>query len=249
MVFKSKAFLVFLLVSTLYLVFYFVSIREGEVKKELGVSMEEREELIGQLSIEEKVGQLFIIGFEGKNMNSEIEELIRVVRPGGIFLSSRNIENENQLKKLINDLQKISLEETGIPLFISVDQEGEPVRRIKWIKDNISQSDIKDKEEAYHLGIDRGEGLKSLGINLNLAPVADFVSQGDYLYSRSFQRTPQKNGTLAEGLILGQKEAGILSTLKHFPGYGGISFNPETEIIPVLDKVPATYQFKKSFCL
>ena len=266
---KTKIILIFSIIGILCASFYFFWITQkieieqnGEViqteeekilnnlsleEKNGEVIQTEEEKILNNLSLEEKIGQLFIIGFDGKNLTPEIENLLKTIRPGGVILFSKNIEDENQLKKLISDLQKISLEDNGLPLFVAIDQEGEPVRRIKWLNDKTSQAEIRNTEEAYQVGLERGHGLKTLGINLNLAPVLDITKEGDFLYNRSFRGNPEEIGTLAQGLISGQKEAGIFSTVKHFPGYGGISFNPETEIVPILEKTPEIFQFQKAF--
>jgi beta-N-acetylhexosaminidase len=199
-----------------------------------------------KLTLEQKIGQLFLIGFEGKTLTPGLESLLKTVRPGGVLLLSRNIENESQLKKLIKDLQKISLENSGFPLFIAIDQEGKPLSRIKWLSEQTSQSKIRSREEAYQVGFNRGKELKNLGINLNLAPVLDITGAADFLYNRSFQKSPEETGILAKALISGQKTAGIFTAIKHFPGYGGISFNPEREGLPTLLKIPEISQFKTS---
>jgi len=257
---KIKIILIFSIIGILCASFYFflkiqkIDIKEnGELIQKIDIKengeliQTEEEKILKNLILEEKIGQLFIIGFEGKNLTPEIENLLKTIRPGGVILFSRNIEDENQLKRLISDLQKISLEDNGLPLFVAIDQEGEPVRRIKWLKDETSQAEIRNTEEAYQVGLERGNALKALGINLNLAPVLDITEEGDFLHNRSFRGNPEEIGTLAQSLISGQKEAGIFTTVKHFPGYGGISFNPETEIVPILEKTPEISQFQKAF--
>ncbi|PIP24594.1 MAG: hypothetical protein COX33_01130, partial [Candidatus Nealsonbacteria bacterium CG23_combo_of_CG06-09_8_20_14_all_36_125] len=89
------------------------------------------------------------------------------------------------------------------------------------------------------------EELKELGVNLNLAPLLDFAQEGDFLFSRSFQKDSSQIGILAKSLISGQKAGGILTAFKHFPGYGQISFNPVEELA-ILEKIPEISQFKKT---
>jgi beta-N-acetylhexosaminidase len=193
--------------------------------------------------IEEKIGQMLIVGFEGKTITPQFEELFKKYKPGGVLLLSRNIENKDQLKKLTQDLQSLSLKETGLPLLIAVDQEGGTISRINFASEKTPQSEIKTSEEAFEIGKRRGEELKELGINLNLAPVLDITKEGDFLFNRSFQKNPTETGLLAKSLILGQKEAGILTAIKHFPGYGGIPFSPEGKLAE-LEILPEISQFK-----
>jgi len=199
---------------------------------------------LDKMSLDQKIGQLFIIGIEGKAMNAGMESLIREVHPGGILLLQRNIENEEQLKELIISLQKVALEDAGLPLFIAIDQEGGLVSRIDWIE-KTPQADIQDKKQAYQIGLKRGQELKDLGINLNLAPLLDESLSGDFLFTRSFQKNPEVIGRLAKSIIDGQKEAGILTAIKHFPGYSNISFNPEEKLATV-EKIPEITQFKQA---
>lgn len=209
------------------------------------LSLNESEEILDRLTLEQKIGQLLLIGFDGKALTPEIEKFIKTIHPGGILLLARNISDESQLKKLIGDLQEISLKDTGLPLFIAIDQEGEPMCRIEWLAEKTPQSEIENTKQAYDAGFNRGKELKDLGINLNLAPVLDIAGPGDFIYNRSFQKNPETTGELAKFLISGQKSAGIITAIKHFPGYGGISFNPEMVKIPVMKNIPEISQFKK----
>lgn len=202
------------------------------------------EEKLNKLSLEQKIGQLFIIGFDGKSLNSDIENLVKELHPGGILLLKRNIEDENQLKELIISLQEIALKDTGLPLFIAVDQEGGLISRIGWVE-KTPQFEIKDNVRAYQVGKDRGTELRELGINLNLAPLLDISFSNDFIFERSFQKNHEIIGELAKLLIQGQKEAGMFTAMKHFPGYGGISFNPE-EKLARLENIPEISQFQKA---
>jgi beta-glucosidase-like glycosyl hydrolase len=206
------------------------------------------EEILATLSLKERVGQLFIIGFEGEEITPEIKNIFQNFPPGGVILFSKNIKNEDQTKTLIENLQKLSQETqetTNLPLFVAVDQEGEPINRVQFLEEKTPQSEIDNKEEAFRVGLSRGKELKALGFNLNLAPVLDQLSPSDFLYPRSFQKDPKSSGELGKSIIEGQKEAGIFSAIKHFPGYAGISFNPE-ERLARLSQLPEISQFKKA---
>ncbi len=207
--------------------------------------MEKAIEKIKSDGLGEKIGQLFIIGFDGKTVTPQLEEIFKKYRPGGVLLLSKNIETAEQLKKLTTDLQSLSLKETGLPLFIAVDQEGGIVSRVKFTTEKTPQSKIDTPAKAYQVGLTREKELKELGINLNLAPVLDVTGEGDFLFGRSFQKDLEETGLLAKYLIKGQGTAGILTAIKHFPGYGGISFNPEGDLAEV-ETAPEIFQFKKA---
>jgi len=197
------------------------------------------------LTLEQKVGQLFIIGINGTELDVEMEQTIKDLHPGGILLLGKNIENREQVKKLILDLQTIAEEDTGLPLFVTIDQEGGVVNRISFLEENTAQKDIKTKEKAYQVGLNRGKELKDLGINLNLAPLLDEIKENDFIFNRAFQENQDKTSELAKELIRGQKEAGILTCIKHFPGYGGVTFHPEDNL-GERQKLPEIVQFKEA---
>lgn len=204
------------------------------------------EDILAGMSLEEKVGQLFMIGVQGTEMTPETQELLETIHPGGVILFGRNIQDADQLTKLIEGLQGVAAADTGHPLFVSTDQEGGEIVRIKWLDDGVAEADITGTDQAYNIGVKRGQGLKGLGINQNLAPVLDMCQPGDFLmeYKRCFPGNPQEMGELGKSVISGQRDGGILSTAKHFPGYGGIDFDPENDRIPTVPQVPETSQFK-----
>ena len=193
---------------------------------------------------EENFGQMLIIGFEGTEVTPALSKLMGEVRPGGILLLGRNIVNREQTKKLIEDLQELSMRNTGVPLFVAVDQEGGIVSRVPWV-DSTSPSDLKDFQHAFSIGQKRAQALKEIGINLNLAPVLDSNSGNDFLFSRSFQKSPQVSLELAQGLIEGQGKQGVIAVPKHFPGYDTIAFNPEDGLLPSVTDFPDTSLFAK----
>ncbi|KPJ71240.1 hypothetical protein AMJ50_02855 [Parcubacteria bacterium DG_74_3] len=194
--------------------------------------------------LKDRAGQLFIVGFEESTLTPELKEFFIKYKPGGVLLLSANIKNKEQLKNLISDLQNLSLEQTGLPLLIAVDQEGEPMSRIFFLEEKTSQVQIANSGFAFQVGLGRGQELKDLGVNLNLAPVLDDIKKEDFYFGRTFQRPPEIAGELAISLILGQKEAGILTAIKHFPGYVGISFDPRNKLTEISS--PEISQFKKA---
>jgi beta-N-acetylhexosaminidase len=191
-----------------------------------------------------KVGQLFMVGFEGTLVTSKIRDFFKKYKPGGVLILSRNVVSQQQLKSLIAELQQLSEQETSLPLFVAVDQEGGPISRIGFLEEKTAQSDITTNEQAYNIGFKKGQELQELGINLNLAPMLDDMKSDDFYFNRAFQKLPSVAGELAKNMVLGQKDAGILTSLKHFPGYVNVNFNPESKLATI--PVPEISQFKKA---
>lgn len=196
-----------------------------------------------KFSLEEQIGQMMMIGFEGTQVTAELEEVFARVKPGGVILLGRNLADEKQTKKLVEDLQALSLKYAGAPLFVAIDQEGGAVTRLWWTQEATPQRQLDSFEETLNVGRKRAKELKELGINMNLAPVLDSSNKEDYLFSRSFQKDPAQAARLAKILIAAHRMEGVEAVLKHFPGYDGISINPEITIIPRQETMPDTLAF------
>lgn len=195
-----------------------------------------------QLSLERQVGQMFLVGFEGKEVTPELVSMLQEIQPGGVLLLGRNIESAEQVSLLIQDLQELS----SIPLFVAVDQEGGIVSRAWW-QESTASSFLLDQEHAFDVGSKRARGLKALGITMNLAPVLDSKGKEDFVYPRFFQKEDALSLELAQGLLLGHESEGVIAVPKHFPGYDGISFNPEEGIVPKVSQVPDVSLFQELF--
>ena len=177
--------------------------------------------ILNEMTVEQKVGQLFMLGFWGQEPDYYITKMISEREIGGVILFKYNIDNKDQVIKLTTKLQKMST----VPLFISVDQEGGVVSRVEFEgTSSISQADIKDETEAFTVAKRRAEELKELGINMNLSPVVDSISdENAYLFNRAFRGERDEIVSLSKGMIKGYKEGGVLSTIKHFPGHSNAS--------------------------
>ena len=194
-------------------------------------------EYLSAMSLEEKVGQVFIVNlellddsrgnyYEHQKITAEMKETLDQYRVGGVILFSRNIAKRKQTKKLIRRLQANS----GIPLFVSVDEEGGDVARIgsnPKMKTTTfpTMEEIGKTENAdyvYNMGRTIGTEIAELGFNVDFAPVAD-VRTSDLnkeIGSRSFGDDPSLVSELVTAFVTGMEEVNISSTLKHFPGQG-----------------------------
>ena len=184
--------------------------------------------LLEQMSPEEKVGQLFIFGFDGTVLSKETKAFFQEIHLGGVLLLSKNISTEQQLKNLILDIQ----ETTKIPLFIAIDQEGGLVSRIQWDERlTISQKEIDGPKESYTAAKERGEILKGYGINMNLAPVVEYIEGKDsFMYSRVYDGNLDQVVEKSVGAIEGYTDAGIIAVPKHFPGHSNTIIDPHSSL-------------------
>ena len=183
--------------------------------------------MIAEMTIEEKVGQLIMVGFEGTQPNETIETHIRERFVGGIVLFSRNIETPQQTAELTNQLQRLAEMTTRqIPLLIGIDQEGGWVMRLKEgatvLPGNMALGATDSTELAERAGEITAVELAAVGVNLNFAPVMDVNNnpQNPVIDRRSFGESPELVSRLGVAYIHGLQGNGVLGTAKHFPGHG-----------------------------
>jgi beta-N-acetylhexosaminidase len=139
--------------------------------------------------LDAKIGQLFMIGLPGPEMDQETEALIRDHNPGGVILFSRNIEDPVQIARLCRDLQKTAKDSEGFPLFLAVDQEGGRVARLKepftTFPGNAAIGGATDPAgEAEEFARVTAEEMKLVGLNMDMAPRAREASGRAYVWGR-----------------------------------------------------------------
>lgn len=196
-------------------------------------------DVLGKMSLREKVGQLFIVRPEALAVKGNAETaaatdcvddtvitLLEEYPVGGVALFSRNITGAEQLPKFISDLQNSS----KYPLFIAVDEEGGSVARVANsgyydVASYKSMADIGksgDASKAEEVGRQIGLYLKKLGFNLDFAPVADTNTnpQNIVIGDRSYGSDPSLVAKMVSAQLDGMHDSGIMGTLKHFPGHG-----------------------------
>lgn len=188
------------------------------------------------MSEKERKGLLLMVGIKDKILSEETIKILKDNKIIGIILFDYNIVNETQLKKLTSDLRKY----VNTNMIISVDEEGGKVNRIHFDKlKNISPKDIgdkNDKEFAYKIAYQKSKFLLDLGINMILGPVCDIPNDtNSYLYNRSFSTNINVVADMVEATVKAQRDAGIITVLKHFPGHGDTSENSHAGF-PNIDK-------------
>lgn len=193
------------------------------------------EQFVTQMSLEEKIGQLFIVGFPHAELDRALKDHIEKYHLGSFIFFKRNMLSTKETKKFTHSLQALSLEKNRIPALIAVDQEGGNVTRIE-TKPRMPYffhlGDINNSELIYKLGAFTAKVLSDLGFNLNLAPVLDLAdsSDGSFISLRSFGSIPSKVSRLGYSYSKGLLDGHVIPTAKHFPGLGSLSTDPHTSI-------------------
>ncbi|MBA7498920.1 Beta-hexosaminidase [subsurface metagenome] len=182
--------------------------------------------LISKMTLEEKIGQMFQVGFVGTKVTSGISEMIKDYHIGGIIYFRRNIKSLRQVFKLSNELQAISINQrVGLPLMISTDQEGGIVHRLiggTHFPGSMVLGATKKAELAERMGQAIAKELKTVGINMDFAPVLDVNcnSLNPAIGVRSFGEDPFWVAKLGVAFIKGVQAEGVIACGKHFPGHG-----------------------------
>ena len=198
-------------------------IEDNEIKESIFKdSYKKASKLVTDMTIEEKIAQLFLVRYD-KTYSSKYKD----TPPGGYILFAKDFENHTKesIKEELSNAQKIN----KYPLILGVDEEGGYVTRISRFT-NFREEKFKSPKAYYDEGgeellketeKEKAELLKSIGINLNLAPVADVsTNEDDFIYNRTFGRNATETSELIKKMVEYANENKINSCLKHFPGYG-----------------------------
>jgi len=182
-------------------------------------------------SVRELVGQRFVVAMEGSSPSPSLLARIRRGEVGGIILFGANIESRTQVARSIAALQRAARTSRRPSLLIATDQEGGAIRRVPWAGPTLTTSELgrlspgRIQEEARAAG----QQLRSVGINVDLAPVVDVPVAGSFmaLERRTFARDASRVAAAATAFARGLESARVAAALKHFPGIGRATRNTD----------------------
>ena len=187
------------------------------------------------------IGQRICTGFTGTEVPPEVRDLIRKHKIGNILLFSRNVADFHQLRRLCAELRELILAETGLPPFIMIDEEGGEISRVGHLAGDTPSAGALgasgEPENARMIGRIIGKRLRAAGINMNLAPVLDCLSQPENaaMGNRCFSRVPEQVSLFGRAYMEGIRESGVLTCIKHFPGHGDTAVDSHFAL-PVVSK-------------
>lgn len=214
--------------------------REREKRKKLQSITDINEKinyLVDNMTMEEKVGQLMMVGFPGTSPDETVNDLILNKNIGGIIYFDRNMTKPKQVAQLTNELQQLAKTHWHeLPIMIAVDQEGGSILRMREEVSPIPSPQklgkIATPDETYEVSKINGTELSSMGIHINFAPVLD-LSETD---TRSFGKDPEKTFLYGQKTIAGLNDASVTGTIKHFPGNGRSEIDPHEDTSSVRAK-------------
>ena len=194
------------------------------------------EQILSKMSVDEKIGQLLLVGFPEERLDDRLASHIRQNKIGSFLVFKRNIINIEQLKNLNKNLVSYSIENLKIPPLMAIDQEGGNVNRITTsprLPFLFHFGDLTDTTFSYHYGFYTGQMLSSLGFNLNLAPVLDLAdfNSNRFIALRSFGSDPQKTSQNGFAYSQGLQTQRVIPTAKHFPGLGSAVLDPHSTVV------------------
>jgi beta-N-acetylhexosaminidase len=182
--------------------------------------------------LRQQVGQLLVIGFDGKEISPPLTSFLNRVQPGGVILFARNITGGEQTYKLLLDCQA----SVATPLLTCVDMEGGRVDRFR----NVT-GPAPSAADVFATGNSRlfrkhgkviGESCRALGFNIDLAPVVDlaFEVSRTVMSSRAVSADPKQAVGYAREFLAGLRSAGVIGAAKHFPGLGEANLDTHHEL-------------------
>lgn len=184
------------------------------------------------LPLNQKIGQLFFIGISGTEASESMSELLSEISPGGVCLFARNIKTAEQVIKLLGDIRRL----LPVEPILSIDQEGGVVDRLRRISTPMpAANSIKTIEQVKTLSEITAEILRTLGFNMNFAPVVDVLDAErkaftNGLYSRAFGDNKDDVAQFAGEYLNFLQKNGCLGCVKHFPGLGASEVDSHEEL-------------------
>jgi beta-N-acetylhexosaminidase len=189
---------------------------------------------------EQLAGQRVIYSYPGATPPSELLDLIRGGRVGGVIFFKENITDLTQIAGVVKQLNEArAASPIKAPLLLMTDQEGGLVRRLPGAP-TLSEKKVGLAADpvaaATDAGTGAGQNLAGVGMNVNLAPVLDvYRTAGDFedQFQRSYSQDPAVCASLGSAFITAQQKAGVAATAKHFPGLGAASKTQNTDLTKV----------------
>lgn len=182
------------------------------------------------LSLRQQVGQLIMLRFDGGERPAYVSEALESGEAAGAILFADNIASDSQLRRLTRSLQQAASDAA----LVATDQEGGAIRNVAFAAPEPSPGTLGRPDLAERHARQAGRDLASLGINVNLAPVADVASiDGSVVAGRAYPGRAGQVADLVQAAIAGHDGGGVASTAKHFPGIGAATLNTDDTAVTI----------------
>jgi beta-N-acetylhexosaminidase len=178
-------------------------------------------------------GARVVTGFQGRQPPQALRRMIEAGEVSGVILFDGNVGSRRSVRRLTAELQSIPRPAGSPPLLITVDQEGGLVRRLPGPpKPSARTVGARGASFAERIGRATGGSLRSMGVNVDLAPVLDLGRPGRAIFGegRTFARKPGAVSRIGVGFARGLAAGGVAATAKHFPGLGAARINTDNAV-------------------
>jgi beta-N-acetylhexosaminidase len=185
------------------------------------------------------VGQKLVVRIGSGGLSPALLARVRKGQIGGVIVHRSNFSSTAQLLALTQSLQHAAAAGGQPKLLVAVDQEGGPVKTVRWIAPTLSPAQLGklgSTASARRQGRLTGRALAELGINTDLAPVADVPSStASFMYKqgRTWSFSAATTARLAQAFAAGLADAGAIAAMKHFPGLGAATRNTDTSFVRI----------------
>jgi len=185
-------------------------------------------ELAKRLPADRKVAQLFLVGFQGRDLNAPIYRQLRRLDLGGIVIGSQNYTDPQQLAAVAGEAGVIAREERHVPPWVMATQEGGEFNDFADLPPATAASDLATVGQATDEARATGRSLRRLGVNGVLGPVVDVGLENDLaIGARAFSDDPELVASYAAALVRTYRDKRVFAAVKHFPGLGSASQSTE----------------------
>ena len=180
------------------------------------------------------VGQKLVVRMDGTTPSASLLARARRGQIGGVILFRFNFSSAAQLRSSTRALQRAAAEGGRPRLLIAVDQEGGPVTTVAWAQPTLPPGRMGSAATARRQGTLTGAALRGLGINVDLAPVADVpASPSAFMWPRAFSSSAVETARLATAFAAGLADRDVFAAVKHFPGLGHATRNTDKEVVRI----------------
>jgi beta-N-acetylhexosaminidase len=202
----------------------------AETEGERGDRRAAPERPVDRLSLEQQVGQLLVLSFSGAKVPDYVRDILREGRAAGVVLFQSNARSRRQVRSLTRRLQRAA---QGRAL-VATDQEGGPIRIFSFADPVDGQAAHGTVRKAAAAARDGARDLARVGVNVNLAPVADIgVPGGSAVGPRVYPGESREVSALVRASIREHGRGGVATTPKHFPGFGSAQGNTDDEPVTI----------------
>lgn len=198
---------------------------------------------LSEMTLAQKVAQMFMVSFFTTQLADVETAFLREVQPGAVVLFARNYASPGQLTELTNAMQRAITDAGGSPLLIAVDHEGGAIQHLREgftrFPAPMLLTATQNSQLAYEVGAAVATELGAVGVNMNLAPVADLNTNPDnpIIGRRAFGDDPELVAPILTQFIRGMQDNSVVATAKHFPGHGDTGTDSHHEL-PVVTLAP-----------